>query len=122
MIRRPPRSTQSRSSATSDVYKRQPLYAHVIRLARELRDDLIQESLVTGPPVGLPAGEVQHASVGELRGKQRVHLLLRPPSVEKAHHDGLSTGIPVVLEGAFLSVRCEVDVISAAPVSYTHLR
>src|SRR5450756_1066624 len=26
MIRRPPRSTQSRSSAASDVYKRQPLY------------------------------------------------------------------------------------------------
>src|SRR5450756_3260667 len=29
MIRRPPRSTQSRSSAASDVYKRQvPLYLH----------------------------------------------------------------------------------------------
>src|SRR5450756_2978646 len=27
MIRRPPRSTQSRSSAASDVYKRQPLLA-----------------------------------------------------------------------------------------------
>src|SRR5450756_1381344 len=27
MIRRPPRSTQSRSSAASDVYKRQPVYA-----------------------------------------------------------------------------------------------
>src|SRR5450756_2096570 len=27
MIRRPPRSTQSRSSAASDVYKRQPLYS-----------------------------------------------------------------------------------------------
>src|SRR5450756_1584190 len=26
MIRRPPRSTQSRSSAASDVYKRQPLW------------------------------------------------------------------------------------------------
>ena len=26
MIRRPPRSTQSRSSAASDVYKRQPLH------------------------------------------------------------------------------------------------
>src|SRR5659263_39063 len=26
MIRRPPRSTQSRSSAASDVYKRQPMY------------------------------------------------------------------------------------------------
>jgi len=27
MIRRPPRSTQSRSSAASDVYKRQPIGA-----------------------------------------------------------------------------------------------
>src|SRR5450756_57220 len=30
MIRRPPRSTQSRSSAASDVYKRQPWYTTVI--------------------------------------------------------------------------------------------
>src|SRR5659263_274802 len=29
MIRRPPRSTQSRSSAASDVYKRQPAYTPV---------------------------------------------------------------------------------------------
>src|SRR5680860_1292169 len=29
MIRRPPRSTQSRSSAASDVYKRQLLYARI---------------------------------------------------------------------------------------------
>src|SRR5450756_87501 len=30
MIRRPPRSTQSRSSAASDVYKRQPLLCYKI--------------------------------------------------------------------------------------------
>src|SRR5450756_1297652 len=29
MIRRPPRSTQSRSSAASDVYKRQPIQAGI---------------------------------------------------------------------------------------------
>src|SRR5450756_2707833 len=34
MIRRPPRSTQSRSSAASDVYKRQPL--HQERFGMEL--------------------------------------------------------------------------------------
>eukprot|EP00657_Telonema_sp_P-1_P002591 TRINITY_DN15_c0_g1_i6.p1 TRINITY_DN15_c0_g1~~TRINITY_DN15_c0_g1_i6.p1 ORF type:complete len:107 (-),score=18.11 TRINITY_DN15_c0_g1_i6:278-598(-) len=31
MIRRPPRSTQSRSSAASDVYKRQPLCHYTLR-------------------------------------------------------------------------------------------
>src|SRR5450756_3180655 len=31
MIRRPPRSTQSRSSAASDVYKRQLLYKEILR-------------------------------------------------------------------------------------------
>ena len=33
MIRRPPRSTQSRSSAASDVYKRQPYYNATIHMA-----------------------------------------------------------------------------------------
>src|SRR5450756_957683 len=36
MIRRPPRSTQSRSSAASDVYKRQPLRRDVRREALEV--------------------------------------------------------------------------------------
>src|SRR5450756_2020613 len=36
MIRRPPRSTQSRSSAASDVYKRQ-LLDHVTEMARSLK-------------------------------------------------------------------------------------
>src|SRR5450756_3079297 len=31
MIRRPPRSTQSRSSAASDVYKRQPMIGAAVR-------------------------------------------------------------------------------------------
>src|SRR5450756_2363385 len=31
MIRRPPRSTQSRSSAASDVYKRQPPDCHTVQ-------------------------------------------------------------------------------------------
>src|SRR5450756_3209970 len=38
MIRRPPRSTQSRSSAASDVYKRQVLGV-VLRFFQELRAD-----------------------------------------------------------------------------------
>src|SRR5680860_1881303 len=36
MIRRPPRSTQSRSSAASDVYKRQALFLITILLTHEL--------------------------------------------------------------------------------------
>src|SRR5450756_144569 len=35
MIRRPPRSTQSRSSAASDVYKRQVSYEHGLVALRE---------------------------------------------------------------------------------------
>ena len=38
MIRRPPRSTQSRSSAASDVYKRQGLQSLLPRTSRSLRD------------------------------------------------------------------------------------
>src|SRR5450756_1402593 len=36
MIRRPPRSTQSRSSAASDVYKRQPMAVDVDGLGEQL--------------------------------------------------------------------------------------
>ena len=35
MIRRPPRSTQSRSSAASDVYKRQSLILAIIKLIED---------------------------------------------------------------------------------------
>src|SRR5450756_2739819 len=39
MIRRPPRSTQSRSSAASDVYKRQPFKFRSVALRVEHRPD-----------------------------------------------------------------------------------
>src|SRR5450756_3154047 len=41
MIRRPPRSTQSRSSAASDVYKRQD-YGHIVELVDFLYQDIAQ--------------------------------------------------------------------------------
>src|SRR5450756_814144 len=41
MIRRPPRSTQSRSSAASDVYKRQPMITCLA--ARALKMDRLRE-------------------------------------------------------------------------------
>src|SRR5680860_831479 len=39
MIRRPPRSTQSRSSAASDVYKRQDEVGDLFRFGRDLGDE-----------------------------------------------------------------------------------
>src|SRR5450756_2428420 len=52
MIRRPPRSTQSRSSAASDVYKRQ-----VIKLVRLADVDFIEAA---GRYVTLHVGKEQH--------------------------------------------------------------
>src|SRR5659263_720837 len=48
MIRRPPRSTQSRSSAASDVYKRQ---GDALRLAQESDLDLVEIAPMARPPV-----------------------------------------------------------------------
>ena len=66
MIRRPPRSTQSRSSAASDVYKRQML----VPLAARHRTSMLVKPLFTGvqfaplfvdkntPPPGVPANKL----------------------------------------------------------------
>src|SRR5680860_1313272 len=51
MIRRPPRSTQSRSSAASDVYKRQPVVESVL-----------------APPGPIPNPVVTRHSAGEYSG------------------------------------------------------
>src|SRR5659263_111075 len=86
MIRRPPRSTQSRASAASDVYKRQeaqlagfdPAYAeNVLDQARQslsLPDDLQQERLPAG--VGEPGiGPEQGLGKPEDRGQRRSQLV-----------------------------------------------
>ena len=66
MIRRPPRSTLDRSSAASDVYKRQALFGTRVWLAVELcfgLDDVLwlhqlqQASRLTGVPL-VAAGDV----------------------------------------------------------------
>src|SRR5450756_1981368 len=96
MIRRPPRSTQSRSSAASDVYKRQEdrrldhlrnigavaRRAGVLRISGEA--DLIVDDEVEGP-AGLVAGQLgeihrlsHHALPGEsgvAMDQQREHAL-----------------------------------------------
>src|SRR5680860_1244411 len=82
MIRRPPRSTQSRSSAASDVYKRQRE-----SLAREIHDSVLQalalvhkkgRELAQSPAV--PPAEVAH--LADIAGRQEVELrslILRQP-------------------------------------------
>ena len=59
MIRRPPRSTQSRSSAASDVYKRQSLYFNADQ-ATQLKDqaklvlrDLLERARSAGAQLSL---------------------------------------------------------------------
>src|SRR5450756_1990489 len=77
MIRRPPRSTQSRSSAASDVYKRQAWYRDLIALRRREPD------LASGARDGV----VRHADDGSWlvvhRGAIRVavNLSAGPASV-----------------------------------------
>src|SRR5665811_1211825 len=53
MIRRPPRSTRVRSSAASDVYKRQALAAHLGEVAHrdvgpEVRAEIVQDPVEAG--------------------------------------------------------------------------
>src|SRR5680860_1882152 len=118
MIRRPPRSTQSRSSAASDVYKRQGPYAEVLTLRpRLLHDAGVADvpGLLDGVELGQPggAGEV----VG--RGVERLGVL---------GGDVLDVPKPVVDEAVGVAVERGLDapaiVVPAhddVPVSYTHL-
>ena len=71
MIRRPPRSTLDRSSAASDVYKRQVIYMLGVR-ANGI-DDAIQFSELGEQHA---AGEFAHAEIGaELPGHLRLSLI-----------------------------------------------
>ena len=56
MIRRPPRSTQSRSSAASDVYKRQPHLQRPGDLA-DLRHSGVHGADAGGDPVAVLRAE-----------------------------------------------------------------
>src|SRR5665213_309135 len=100
MIRRPPRSTQSRSSAASDVYKRQ-LYVEY----EKLRVDGFGETSAAGDEVA--GGGVGADADGDLfgYGPMRAELLALHVIIERA-----VDGFGDALEGHF----AEGDEVSAA--------
>src|SRR5450756_896139 len=122
MIRRPPRSTQSRSSAASDVYKRQHEYVEVIidtpvqeldrpfhySIPEDLRDKVDIGSLVLVPftsrlMLAYVVGFPQRPDVTRVKGISRV--LDEPPLFD------------------FDAQRlCRLIAARYASVSYTHLR
>src|SRR5680860_1632770 len=109
MIRRPPRSTQSRSSAASDVYKRQALVKAVLdRLG-------VARTVVVGHSMG---GEVATAfAAANPANVERLVLIDTPPKLETAFDLKTRLGLmPLIGQGLW---RVRTD---AVPVSYTHLR
>src|SRR5680860_1911202 len=69
MIRRPPISTQSRSSAASDVYKRQFLYVayrELRALEYELKAKIVTLAETTG--VAKPAGPLPYVPLTNMHG------------------------------------------------------
>src|SRR5450756_2766807 len=78
MIRRPPRSTQSRSSAASDVYKRQD---------DALRDEVLHPGRL-GRRWGADPGPVSYT---HLRAHETRHDLVCRLLLEKKNHNNHST-------------------------------
>ena len=70
MIRRPPRSTQSRSSAASDVYKRQTEDHFFAGASMAVESPVESESIEdqNGGPTGGPIGANQELSSGTTHG------------------------------------------------------
>src|SRR5665809_167690 len=109
MIRRPPRSTQSRSSAASDVYKRQVLKGALCRDPARGDDD---QAVDGGLHLTEQVAREQHgtAAVGEV--------------TEQDAHPGDAVGIETV--GGLVEDQrpglADQRLADAEPVSYTHLR
>src|SRR5450756_2836593 len=77
MIRRPPRSTQSRSSAASDVYKRQTV--------RDAFDQPSHEDVVVDPVKELLQVDTHHNAAALLHvGLRATYRVVRPPSGPEA--------------------------------------
>src|SRR5680860_1629926 len=122
MIRRPPRSTQGRSSAASDVYKRQP-----DRVRADLGDHDVRAGVQSADGVlaaGLEVVHVGHRGDPELRASAELQADVQSTAEqadggqdEQRHRHG----VPRLLasndvEGAFAGVELVTE-----PVSYTHL-
>src|SRR5450756_3217134 len=107
MIRRPPRSTQSRSSAASDVYKRQPRDDVLGRAVRE--DETLEERVGREPVRAVNAGarrlarRVQAGQAGppvQIRHDTAGVVVLR-----RRHRDELLGEVDPVLEEALVDGR-----------------
>ena len=77
MIRRPPRSTLSSSSAASDVYKRQDIYSTIVRGAV-----WTPQGGGSAPAITPPEGAIDTVSYGYINGAGRYYscLLYTSPS------------------------------------------
>src|SRR5450756_2509449 len=136
MIRRPPRSTQSRSSAASDVYKRQvlrqcePLGMHVVildaldthRLERSesyVKRDVLDVNAEVPYPCQQLRGEMQASRRGSNGARlARIDCLIRPGIVRELLNirGNLYPCLrPKLVAGIWIAGELE-------PVSYTHLR
>src|SRR5450756_2428212 len=109
MIRRPPRSTQSRSSAASDVYKRQ----EVVRPARLV---VVTPALAAQVAQAVKVRELEHRVERQLRLERLLQVRQRPvgelrrrPWVRardlEAHHDTLEEAGVQILLARVLQVR-----------------
>ena len=113
MSRRPPRSTQSRSSAASDVYKRQPLYETELiealyRLNSNLPEDAIKEAMF----------KLKHYENGELVQKNSVFMDYLQHGIEVRYFVKGKEHYAIV----YLVDYENPDNNSFVAVSYTHLR
>src|SRR5450756_2554419 len=99
MIRRPPRSTQSRSSAASDVYKRQAAVMDRVywagwsgppgpRLGQPLRNEVPDQS---GDNLLGPRGLPEHAAAHIQDGHRVLGRTEGTPVADVVHHQQVST-------------------------------
>src|SRR5450756_1612646 len=129
MIRRPPRSTQSRSSAASDVYKRQKLRRQKIDLDRVY--DFVALRIVTRTIKDCYAAlGIIHQTWSPVPGRIKDFIAMpRPNGYQSLHTSVISdSGFPfeVQIRTEEMHLRAEEGIAAhwkyKEAVSYTHLR
>src|SRR5450756_970187 len=120
MIRRPPRSTQSRSSAASDVYKRQDDVLEVAPL------DVFHHQVV-GAVLDAPVVDVDDIGLVEVGGGLGLlaepgdeHLVFGELGVEYLHRDCAAEQVVAGPVDIGHAARAD-QLFELIPVSYTHL-